>query len=86
MIQLAGTAVTDRDVFELARVLREGGFSDVAKKLEKGLKLGTTILGLSITERESILEALAEPTTDGLAGLRGVLVREHEWRVRVGLI
>jgi hypothetical protein len=85
-MQLAGTAVTDRDVFELARVLRDGGFSDVAKKLEKGLKLGTKILGLSITDRESILKALAEPTTDGLAALRGVLVREHDWRVRVGLM
>jgi hypothetical protein len=84
-MQLAGTAVTDRDVFELARVLREGGFSEVARKLEKGLTLGTKVLGLSITDRESILEALAEPTTDGLAGLRGVLVREHEWRARVGL-
>ena len=85
-MQLAGTAVTDRDVFELARVLREGGFSDVAKKLEKGLKLGTKILGLSITDRESILKSLAEPTTDGLDALRGVLVREHDWRVRVGLM
>jgi hypothetical protein len=85
-MQLAGTAVTDRDVFELARVLREGGCSDVAKKLEKGLKLGTKILGLSITDRESILKALVEPTTDGLAALRGVLVREHDWRVRVGLM
>lgn len=85
MIELAGTLVTDRDTFELARVLREGGFSEVAQKLEKGLTCGTKIFGLSIADRESILRSLDDPPTNGLAELRGVLLREHEWRVEQGL-
>ena len=39
--------MTDRDTFELARLLREGGFPEVAHELEKALTLGTKILGLT---------------------------------------
>jgi hypothetical protein len=44
------------------------------------------IVALSIDDRERILRALDDPSTDGLAELRGVLLREHEWRPRVGLV
>ena len=54
--------------------------------LEKALELGTLILALSIDDRERILRALDDPSTDALAELRGVLLREHEWRVRDGLV
>jgi len=37
-------------------------------------------------DRETILRALDHPPSDGLADLRGVLLREHEWRVRKGLV
>ena len=37
-------------------------------------------------DRESMLWALDEPPTEALAELRGVLLSEHEWRVRDGLI
>jgi hypothetical protein len=84
-MQLAGTTVTDRDTFELARVLRESGFPDVAAKLEKGLTLGTKILGLTIDDRESMLHALYEPPTAGLADFRAVLLLEHEGRLGQGL-
>jgi hypothetical protein len=36
-------------------------------------------------EREQILRALDDPP-EGLAELRGVLVREHDWRAREGLV
>jgi hypothetical protein len=43
-------------------------------------------LALTIVDRESILRALDEPLTDALAEFRGVLLSEHEWRVREGLV
>jgi len=60
--------------------------STVAQKLEKALTLGTRILGLTIDDRESMLLALHEPPTNGLAELRSVLLLEHEGRVRSGLV
>ena len=45
----------------------------------------TIVLALTIPDRESILRALDDPP-DGLAELRGVLLREHEWRAREGLV
>ena len=39
----------------------------------------------AIAEPEAILRALDDPPA-GLAELRGVLLREHEWRKRVGLV
>jgi hypothetical protein len=43
------------------------------------------VLALSIGERESLLRVL-EDCPDELAELRGVLLREHEWRVSEGLV
>jgi len=43
------------------------------------------LVALSIQGREAILSALDDPTLE-LAQLRGVLLREHEWRMRVGLV
>jgi hypothetical protein len=58
----------------------------VADKLTKALLLDTKVLALTVVDRESILRALDETPTDGLAELRGVLLAEHEWRVREGLL
>jgi hypothetical protein len=85
-VQLAGIPIRDEDVFKLSGLLRTGGFEDVADKLTHALLIETKVLALSIVDRESILRALDETPTDGLAELRGVLVREHEWRVREGLV
>jgi hypothetical protein len=38
-----------------------------------------------VPDREAILRALDDPPT-GLPELRGVLLREHEWRKREGLV
>jgi hypothetical protein len=85
-MQLAGIPVRDEDVFKLSGLLRSGGFENVADKLTKALLLETKILALTVVDRESILRALDETPTDGLAELRGVLLTEHEWRVREGLV
>ena len=84
-MQLAGTPVADRDVLELARLAREVGFNYLAEKLETAYDRETRVLGLSIDEREMIIRSLDDPP-ESLAELRGVLVREHEWRVREGLV
>ena len=82
---LAGIPVRDQDVLELARLLREVAFEPVAEKLEKGYDAETKVLALTIDDRERILRALDDPPA-GLAELRGVLLREAEWRVREGLV
>jgi hypothetical protein len=85
-MQLAGIPNRDEDVFKLAGSLRTGGFEDVADKLTNALLIETQVLALTVVDRESILRALDETSTDGLAELRGVLLSEHEWRVREGLV
>jgi hypothetical protein len=85
-VQLAGIPIPDEDVFKLSGLLRSGGFDDVADKLTKALLLETKVLALTVIDRESILWALDEPPSDGLAELRGVLLAEHERRVRQGLV
>jgi hypothetical protein len=42
-------------------------------------------VALTIADREAILRVL-EDCPDGLAELRGVLLGEHEWRRREGLV
>ncbi len=81
----AGIPVADKNVLELARLLRQAGFDDGAEKLEKGHDAETRVLALTIEDRECILRALDDPPA-GLAELRGVLLLEHEWRVRDGLV
>jgi hypothetical protein len=43
------------------------------------------VLALTIADREAIIRTLDDPPDD-LAELRGVLLREHEWGVREGLV
>ncbi len=83
---LAGIPVTDDDTETLVEFLRHAEFADVADKLERGLARGTRVVALTITDREAMLRALDEAPTDVLAELRAVLLREHEWRVREGLV
>jgi hypothetical protein len=56
-----------------------------ASTLRNYLRAGRTTYALTIAEREQILRALDHPP-DGLTELRAVLLREHEWRVREGLV
>jgi uncharacterized protein (DUF1778 family) len=80
-MMLADIRVPNDYVRELA------GFVDepTASLLERALELQRVVLALTIEDRERIIRALDDPPA-GLAELRGVLVREHEWRVREGLM
>jgi hypothetical protein len=78
---LAGIPVAAEIVRELAGLVDEPATST----LRDGLDAGRAAIALTIVEREQILRAL-EDCPNGLAELRGVLVREHEWRVREGLV
>jgi len=84
-MMLAGIPVRDADVLELARLLREAGFDATAEWLEAAYDREAKIVALTIAEREQIIRALDDPP-DGLAELRGVLLAEHEGRVRQGLV
>lgn len=76
-MQLAGIPIRDEDVLRLAGLLPTGGFDDAADKVTQSLIIETKVLALTITDRESMLWALDDPPTDGLAELRGVLLAER---------
>ena len=81
---LAGVAVPDARVLELARRLRAAQLDETAEKLEGAWSREVRVLGLEITDREAILRVLEEGA-EGLAELRVVLLQEHVGRVRDGL-
>ncbi len=81
-MMLAGLRVPEDDVRELARVVDE----PTRSMLEKALAFGTVVLALTIEDRERLLWALDDARIDALAELRAVLVKEHEGRVRDGLV
>ena len=56
-----------------------------ATALRNALDRETVIVALSIDDPERILRVLDDPPY-GLAELRGVLLQEHEWRVRERLV
>jgi hypothetical protein len=78
---LAGIPVRGDLVLELARLVDDDA---LAERLEAAYGRDVKILGLDIPERETIIRALEDPPA-GPEELRGVLVREHEWRRREGL-
>jgi hypothetical protein len=86
-VMLCGMNVPDSAVLELALQLRHSGFESVAERLEEAYDLETEVLGLTIPERETILQALADGDRDNphLAELRAVLLVEHQGRTREGL-
>jgi hypothetical protein len=84
-MRIVGVQVRDEDVLDLAWLLRNGGFDDTADALIVALEAEQALVALSIADREAMLRTLDDPPI-GLAELRGVLLREHEWRVRQGLV
>jgi hypothetical protein len=82
---LAGLDVPDRLVLDLARCLRVQGLVDTAETLEDAYDAERDFVSLTLDDREAILHAL-EDCPYGLADLRGVLMIEHAWRTRVGLV
>jgi hypothetical protein len=81
-VYLAGLRIPDEDVRELVRLVGE----PTRSLLEKVLAMGTGVVALTIADRGRILCALDDARTDALAELRGVLLQEHEWRDREGLV
>ena len=79
---LAGLQVPDDDVRELITLVDE----PTRSLLEKSLVLETGVVALTIDDRERILRALDDVRADALAELRRVLLSEHEWRARDGLV
>ena len=78
---VAGIPIRDELILELARMVDD---EQLADRLETAYGREVKVLGLSIDERETILAVLDDPPV-GLAELRGVLLREVEWRRREGL-
>jgi hypothetical protein len=60
-------------------------FEDTGVALLAALDTEEALVALSIADREAILRVLDEPP-EVLAELRGVLLAEHEGRVRDGLV
>ena len=79
---LAGLRLSDKDVRDLITLVDE----PTRSLLEKALALDDEVVALTIEDRERILWALGDVRTDALAELRGVLLQEHEWRRREGLV
>jgi hypothetical protein len=80
-MHLAGIPVRDQAILDLARLVDDPLLAD---KLESAHGREVKVLGLEISERMTILAALEDPPPD-LAELRGVLLRELEWRRAEGL-
>jgi hypothetical protein len=70
---------------ELVRELAARVDEPTAAVLERALEVETVVLALSIEDRERILRALEE-CPDSLGDLRAVLLQEHVWRVREGIV
>ena len=79
---LAGLRIPDEDVRELIKLVDE----PTRSFLEKSLALDSEVVALTIEDRERIPWALDDVRTEALAELRAVLLQEHEWRAREGLV
>ena len=79
---LAGLRIPDEDVRELIKLVDE----PTRSFLEKSLALDSEVVALTIEDRERVLWALDDVRSEALAELRAVLLQEHEWRAREGLV
>jgi hypothetical protein len=84
-VRLAGVSVPETYVALLAELLIAAGLEDTADVLLLALDAGQDLVALSIQDREAMLRVLDDPP-QGLAELQGVLLAEHERRVREGLV
>ena len=84
-MRLAGLDITDDLALELVTRLRRADFEHQADTIEGALVSGQSDVSLTIADRLAVLTVLEDPP-DGLAELRGVLLSEHEWARREGLV
>jgi len=81
----AGVSVSQADVQELIRLLRNAGSFDIAARLGSMDEVEADLLNLSSVDREVILLTLADAHSGGLARLRAVLLKQRLWVKREGL-
>jgi hypothetical protein len=81
---LAGIPINRDLTLELAHLLDNAGHEQTAGVLVLGLDNERRVVALTIPDRENILSVLDDPP-DGLAELRGSLLRETTWRLENGL-
>ena len=84
-MQLAGYGVADEHVLDLVDMLRDAGYEETAERLRWAVRYGDELVSLRIADRLAILDVL-DDAPEGLTALRGVLVSEHRWRIRHGLV
>ena len=84
-MRLAGLDITDDLVLDLVTRLRRADFAHQADTIEGALVAQQAEVALTIPDRIAILTVLDDPPP-GLAQLRGVLLGEHEWRLREGIV
>ena len=84
-MQLAGYGVADEHVLDLADMLRDAGYDETAERLKWAVRYGDELVSLRIADRLAILDVL-DDAPEGLTALRGVLVSEHRWWIRHGLV
>jgi hypothetical protein len=84
MPMLAGICVHFTEMRKLSGLLRDSGFDDTAERLEDAYERRAAVVGLTIADREAVLETLVDPPAE-LAQLRWILLDEHEWRICQGL-
>jgi hypothetical protein len=81
-MRLLGLPISDVDMRGLVASLvadDEPAATELAGRIARALELRTTVLALSPVERDLILLQLEEPP-EGLAELRGALLRDHHDR------
>jgi hypothetical protein len=81
----SGVSISQADVQELIRLLRNAGSFDIAARLGGMDDLEADLLNLSSNDREVILLTLADAHSVGLARLRAVLLKQRLWVKREGL-
>ena len=84
-MQLAGLDISRELMLELAERLTHSGASDTAALLLIADAKGEERVGLAIRDREALIHALDDRPA-GLEELCGLLLREHVWRQREGLV
>ena len=81
---LAGAELPHETVVALVALLRDDHYQQVADQLDDALASDVTEVGLTIRDRNAILDVLDDPPAN-LEQLRTLLYAEYLWRVQNGL-
>ena len=84
-MELAGLDIPDAEIPLLVKRLAAVGHEDAAATLTSAYTSGTDVVALTCDERDNILGVLDDPP-EALCELRAVLLEQHTWRQREGLV